>query len=135
MKLITIDKQSYQSLGVKVNEDIIDIEEALTIVTNKNIVTNIMDLIKKGTKAIDDLILYVNGLNLDEDSRYIYREEEIKYAPAITEPSKIICVGLNYKKHADETNLPYPETPILFNKFPNALSGLLNEVKIPKTTE
>ena len=38
-------------------------------------------------------------------------------------PNKIICVGLNYRKHAEETNAPIPEFPILFNKFNNTLTG------------
>src|SRR5699024_4299669 len=50
-------------------------------------------------------------------------------------PSKIICVGLNYQKHADETHSPYPENPILFNKFNNTLTGHKQHVKVPKTTE
>ena len=51
------------------------------------------------------------------------KETEIALLPCVPEGGKIICVGLNYKKHADEAGLPVPQTPILFNKFANALAA------------
>src|SRR5690606_16772336 len=45
--------------------------------------------------------------------------------------NKIICVGLNYRKHAEETNAPIPQYPILFNKFNNTLTGHGHEVPLP----
>ena len=40
-------------------------------------------------------------------------EEEIVYAPCITQPEKIICVGLNYVDHAKESNMEIPSSPVL----------------------
>jgi 2-keto-4-pentenoate hydratase/2-oxohepta-3-ene-1,7-dioic acid hydratase in catechol pathway len=42
-------------------------------------------------------------------------------APAVPRPSKIVCVGLNYKDHCDEQGIPYPDRPMLFAKFANAV--------------
>jgi 2-keto-4-pentenoate hydratase/2-oxohepta-3-ene-1,7-dioic acid hydratase in catechol pathway len=53
----------------------------------------------------------------------------------VTAPNKIICVGLNYRKHADETNAPYPEYPILFNKFNNTLTGHRKDIAVPRVTK
>lgn len=135
MKLLTINKETTMGLGVKVEDGIIDIEQALKVVPNENIQHDIMAIIEHGELAIEQLTSYIKKLSLNESPSYLYREEDIKFGPAVPRPSKIICVGLNYKKHADETKLPYPETPILFNKFPNALSAHLDEVAVPKTTE
>ena len=44
-------------------------------------------------------------------------------APAVTGGQKILCIGLNYRQHAREINLPFPAAPVLFNKFPNALAA------------
>src|SRR5699024_10613583 len=52
-----------------------------------------------------------------------------------TKPNKIICVGLNYRKHADETNSPYPETPILFTKYNNTLTAHKRDIAVRKVTE
>ena len=44
-------------------------------------------------------------------------------APAVTGGEKILCIGLNYRQHAKECNLPLPAAPVPFNKFPNALAA------------
>ncbi|MBB6634958.1 fumarylacetoacetate hydrolase family protein [Cohnella thailandensis] len=58
-------------------------------------------------------------------------EASLVYAPCVSDPQKIICVGLNYRKHAEETNAPIPEYPILFNKFANALAAEGEDVPLP----
>jgi 2-keto-4-pentenoate hydratase/2-oxohepta-3-ene-1,7-dioic acid hydratase in catechol pathway len=50
----------------------------------------------------------------------------------IDRPSKIICVGLNYRDHAEEQGAPLPERPILFAKWPNALLGPGEPIVIPE---
>jgi 2,4-didehydro-3-deoxy-L-rhamnonate hydrolase len=49
----------------------------------------------------------------------------------IERPSKIICVGLNYRDHAEEQGAPLPEAPLLFAKWPNALIGPGEPIRIP----
>lgn len=56
---------------------------------------------------------------------------DVEYLPAV-DPSTIICVGLNYRKHAEETNAPIPESPILFNKFRNSINANNQSVPLPK---
>ena len=50
----------------------------------------------------------------------------------IDRPSKIVCVGLNYRDHAEEQGEPLPERPILFAKWPNALIGPGEPIVIPE---
>lgn len=50
---------------------------------------------------------------------------------APTEPSKIVCVGLNYADHADESNMEIPDRPLLFLKPPNTLSSHGDTVTLP----
>lgn len=49
----------------------------------------------------------------------------------IGNPSKVICIGLNYRDHALETNSPIPEEPVVFNKFPQAVIGPEDSVILP----
>ncbi|WP_019990650.1 fumarylacetoacetate hydrolase family protein [Rudanella lutea] len=58
-----------------------------------------------------------------------------RLASCIKRPSKIVCVGLNYAKHAAETNSPSPAEPILFFKSTSALCGPNDNVVIPKRSE
>src|SRR5574341_1293514 len=46
-------------------------------------------------------------------------------------PSKIICVGLNYRDHARELNMPIPEDPVFFLKPPSAAIGSLWKIVYP----
>ena len=49
----------------------------------------------------------------------------------IAEPGKIICVGLNYRLHAEEGGQPIPERPVLFAKWPNCLIGPGEPIVLP----
>jgi 2-keto-4-pentenoate hydratase/2-oxohepta-3-ene-1,7-dioic acid hydratase in catechol pathway len=49
----------------------------------------------------------------------------------IERPGKIVCVGLNYRDHAEEQGAALPEEPLLFAKFPNALIGPGEPIVIP----
>jgi 2-keto-4-pentenoate hydratase/2-oxohepta-3-ene-1,7-dioic acid hydratase in catechol pathway len=53
----------------------------------------------------------------------------------IERPQKIICVGLNYRDHAEEQGVPLPEWPILFAKWPNTLIGPGDPIVVPTVTE
>lgn len=55
--------------------------------------------------------------------------DRIEFAPPVTEPSKIICVGKNYPDHIKESNAEVPDTPVLFSKFSTSLTGHGNYIK------
>lgn len=49
----------------------------------------------------------------------------------LSQPTKIICVGLNYREHARESGAPVPEEPVLFMKSPDTLQGPHDDILIP----
>lgn len=51
-------------------------------------------------------------------------------APAVTS-GRVLCIGLNYRRHARECNLPLPPAPVLFNKFSNALAAHGEAISLP----
>jgi 2-keto-4-pentenoate hydratase/2-oxohepta-3-ene-1,7-dioic acid hydratase in catechol pathway len=59
---------------------------------------------------------------------------EVALGPVVPDPRKIIGIGLNYRDHAKETNLPLPQTPAVFAKFPNTLIGNGETIRIPSAT-
>src|SRR5699024_7597343 len=119
-----------QRLGVKVEEGIIDIRAALKKHPNQEVEADMMDVINGGDTILHKLETYIHTLSKTDNS-YVIKEDKMDWGPAVTRPRKIICVGLNYKKHADETKAPYPEVPIIFNKFDNALTGHQSEITVP----
>ena len=50
-------------------------------------------------------------------------------------PQKIVCVGLNYRDHAEEQGVALPERPLLFSKWPNTLIGPGEAIRIPELTK
>lgn len=56
---------------------------------------------------------------------------DVRLGPPVTHPSKIICIGLNFKGHAAEQHKPWPEQPLLFAKAPSALCGPADDIVLP----
>jgi acylpyruvate hydrolase len=61
--------------------------------------------------------------------------EEVTLLPPVIRPGKIVCIGLNYRAHAEELGTEPPETPAVFAKFANSLVGSAATVRLPPWTE
>ncbi|WP_242155831.1 fumarylacetoacetate hydrolase family protein [Aestuariivivens sediminis] len=62
-------------------------------------------------------------------------ENRVRLGAPLQRPSKIVCVGLNYAKHAQEAGMAIPREPVLFFKATSALVGPNDDVIIPKGSE
>ena len=60
---------------------------------------------------------------------------EVRLGVPLVRPSKIVCVGLNYAKHAAESGMEVPQEPVLFFKATSALVGPNDNIIIPKESE
>jgi acylpyruvate hydrolase len=56
---------------------------------------------------------------------------DVRLCPVVPNPDKIICVGLNYRTHVDETGRDLPTYPVLFTKFSSALIGASDDIMVP----
>ena len=61
--------------------------------------------------------------------------DDIRLGSPICRPSKIVCVGLNYAKHAQESGMEVPSEPVLFFKASSAIVGPYDEVVLPKNSK
>lgn len=75
-----------------------------------------------------------NWLKYNE-SKCVSISEDIRLGSPICRPSKLICVGLNYAKHAAEAGMKVPSEPVLFFKSTTAIIGPNDDVIIPKGSE
>ncbi len=80
-------------------------------------------------KNIREVITAVTNLRSLNDLKLT---EPIRYDVPILRPQKIICLGRNYKKHAEEFKNKVPEEPIIFSKMPSALLEHQGNIVIPK---
>jgi 2-keto-4-pentenoate hydratase/2-oxohepta-3-ene-1,7-dioic acid hydratase in catechol pathway len=90
------------------------------------------------TTDYDEAFFTADGL--PELAAWIARHEsraaeippDVRLGPPIARPSKIVCIGLNYRDHAAESGLPLPAEPVIFFKATTALAGPNDDVVMPR---
>jgi 2-keto-4-pentenoate hydratase/2-oxohepta-3-ene-1,7-dioic acid hydratase in catechol pathway len=73
-----------------------------------------------------------------EDYKWDYNlspNDKIQFLPIIGNPEKIICIGLNYFSHLEESKQDVPESPVIFSKYNNSLEAHGNAIKIPNSVK
>ncbi|WP_036155581.1 fumarylacetoacetate hydrolase family protein [Maribacter forsetii] len=89
----------------------------------------------------DELFFENDGLAhlkswLDEKGNDLPKiDKSTRLGPPLKKPSKIVCVGLNYAKHAAESGMKVPTEPVLFFKATSAIVGPNDDVIIPKNSK
>ncbi len=129
LTLLTIRSGKEHRLGVKTDKGVLDVQAAAKA------------LRMHAPATMDDLLQNEDGPSLNAlveaalKSKTVQaafvKEENIEYGPVVTRPEKILCVGLNYRRHAQETGQPVPKKPILFNKYNVALNRHNGSIKLP----
>lgn len=123
MRLLNFIEDNEIKLGIELENGILDVKK-YNALTKKDIPDTMEDIIKCEKASIDELI----G-NLDSNVELL-KISDIKYAPVVTNPEKILCVGLNYKSHQEETDTHVDNYPVLFSKFKNALAANLEDISL-----
>lgn len=59
---------------------------------------------------------------------------DLRVAPPIAQPAKVVCIGLNYHDHAEETGAAVPAEPVVFMKDPTTIVGAFDNVLIPRAS-
>lgn len=137
MKLLTFIHEGQQRLGIATPNGVLYVSQAITALADQDssIPQSVMEVIAGGAGAVAKLQQLVDqSLAVSDHSTLFLNEAELTLGPCVTNPNKIICVGLNYRKHAEETNSPIPNFPILFNKFNNTLTGHGHDVELPRVS-
>lgn len=71
----------------------------------------------------------------DERHMGVFRRGDVELLAPIPRPGKLICIGLNYRDHAAESNQPIPERPVVFSKFTTAVTGPGQPVVLPTSSQ
>jgi 2-keto-4-pentenoate hydratase/2-oxohepta-3-ene-1,7-dioic acid hydratase in catechol pathway len=83
-----------------------------------------------GNNGIEKLQIWLD--NNQENCPIV--EDTIRLGAPLVRPSKIVCVGLNYAKHAAESGMDVPQEPVLFFKATSAMVGPFDNIIIPKSS-
>lgn len=137
MKLATFMQNGQPGLGVFTGRGVLDVKSAVRRLrpVGEGIPVSVMETIRGNAPAVEALRRLVEHcLSADGLEELFLEEEGLVWGPCVTHPGKILCVGLNYRKHAAESNLPVPDYPILFSKFGNTLAGHGQEIVLPEAS-
>ncbi|MHA1230302.1 MAG: fumarylacetoacetate hydrolase family protein, partial [Candidatus Helarchaeota archaeon] len=125
MKICRFKLKDYQSYGIIVNNQIWDFLPEISNENNSNLyATDFIEFFYKNLNLIQEKILNNNMESL------LDFDEKILLAPLLW-PFKIICLGLNYRDHAQETGMKLPAKPMLFAKATSAIIGPNDDIIIP----
>ena len=116
-----------ETLGVKTSKGILDVRKAARIFGITAPLT-LEELIREGNApGLNKLIAAASS----SAKSALLDESSIKYGRLFTHPGKIVCVGLNYRRHAKEIGMKEPRVPPLFNKYNNALAAHNCTITLP----
>jgi 2,4-diketo-3-deoxy-L-fuconate hydrolase len=93
------------------------------------------------TKDINQDFFASDGINrlsswlMDNEKDCPRIDQKVRLGPPVANPSKIICVGLNYAQHAKESGMDIPKEPVLFFKAPSAVTGPNDDIIIPRNSK
>ena len=133
MILLTFRDGDELKLGVKTSRGVVDVAAAQAALGTRNggAPESIDALVAGGEsarKVLADLVARAEATPAAED--WIRDEPTLTLGPAVPNPGKIICVGLNYRKHAEETGAAIPTSPVLFSKFNNTVAAANEDVPL-----
>jgi 2-keto-4-pentenoate hydratase/2-oxohepta-3-ene-1,7-dioic acid hydratase in catechol pathway len=94
----------------------------------------IVDLTSAG--YADTLAVIAAGItSIDKASTYpSYQREEVRLHAPLANPPRLFAIGLNYREHAIESKMPFPEFPIVFFKLQTAIIGPGDAIVLPKNS-
>ena len=135
MILLTFKSGERFHLGVKTPAGIVDVETAVTsleLPTDVDVPDRVGSLLAGGQfarRALEHLV--DRAVESGNTAPWLLDESELTLGPCVPHPPKIICIGLNYRHHVDESGAAIPETPILFSKFSNAVAAAGEPIPLP----
>ena len=132
MKLLSFRQDTKDSLGIMTAQGVLDVAAANGILQMENVVDTPTSFYREGLPALPRLQKLVEqALEHEGRAAWLLDENRLELGPCVPQPGKIICVGLNYRKHAKESNMELPPVPVLFSKFQNAIAAPGEPVPLP----
>jgi len=153
LRLVTFEVHGQERIGELADDVVIDLSRAYELyhleVAGRDkgplkpfpqTMVEFLELGEDIRKHTSDVVAHVRGLLKSSSEELLRRQKvalnvlDVHVLPPVPVPPKIVCLGLNYRDHAEEAHLPVPERPILFSKPSTAIVGLDDFVVYPAIT-
>jgi len=123
MRLVSFQTEDGPAAGVQLGEELVPVS---ALDAPARTVKGLLEALDAdGLRALAE-----RAERAEQASERIALAEATLHAP-VTDPQKIVCLGLNYRDHAEETGQEIPTAPMWFAKFANSLSGSGQEIVLP----
>jgi len=128
LTLGTIRSRGEWRLAVRTEKGVLDVTEIKESV-DLDVPETMDELLAHGGGNLQRLVAF--AADSPRLSHQFRPEHLVEFGPCVPNPGKIVCVGLNYRRHAAEVKAAVPTTPVLFNKFNNTLMGNRGTLRLP----
>ena len=139
MVLVSVRADDEMRLGVRTEGGIVDVQSALEDLPRSGgqpIARELHAMLSGGKPARRDLQAYVeSAIESRPEAGWLLQESDIELGPCLPAPGKIICIGLNYRKHAEEAGMEIPNEPILFSKLSNTVAASGEPIPLLRSAE
>lgn len=127
MKLVTFSLSGQSRLGVlRADGAIADVSRA-----DSGIPADMREFLAGGEALRQRAESVAGGIAAE----YVLDTQTAHIGPPIPHPDKILCIGVNYKDHIEETNSETPEHPVVFSKYSNTIIGPGDAIHLPAISE
>ncbi|HEX9015301.1 MAG TPA: fumarylacetoacetate hydrolase family protein [Chloroflexota bacterium] len=131
MKLVTFMHNGSESVGALAGDRVVDLFSG-----SMSARPDMIALLEGGPSALAEVRKIVDRALVGNGSSSLSHPlGEVRLLAPVPRPGKIICIGLNYRDHAEEVGMKIPERPILFSKYASAVVGPDEKVVIPAVTQ
>jgi len=118
------DSQKIPHVGVRVGKNVVDLKTINSAAPN-----TLIEVLRQQPELLKNLDVSklhdVSGVPL----------ENVNLLPPVSGSDKVVCIGMNYKDHCEEQNVPVPAEPIFFSKFASCLVGPQDPIPYPEATK
>eukprot|EP00505_MAST-04D_sp_SCG-Rhode-Island_P005223 Stramenopile-MAST_4_protein_5223 len=110
MKLITFETRNSERVGALLRTEVVDLTAALGVSTMLAFLGGGDAMVARAEEAV-------------QTGNHRLPLSDLEILAPISNPDKILCVGMNYHEHCTEQNFPIPTEPVIFSKFNTAITG------------
>lgn len=138
MKLVNAIHEGMPRLGAVAGESVIDLARAFEAYREDHEPllaappVDLLSLLQEGEPVIEAVKAIFEWAKVEQPPGAALPLAEARLDAPLRNPSKVVCVGLNYADHCREQNVPEPERPVLFVKFPTAIIGPGEAIRWPE---
>jgi 2-keto-4-pentenoate hydratase/2-oxohepta-3-ene-1,7-dioic acid hydratase in catechol pathway len=123
MKFVTFEHNGHRHAGVLSDNNVVSLKSAG--------LSDMISVLAGGAEALKRAAAGVAA----PPAGAAFPLSSVKLCAPVPKPTKIVCVGLNYRDHAIESKMEIPTRPTIFSKYNNTVIGPGDNIVIPKNTE